>query len=213
MYCRNCGNKLPDNARFCGACGAEQRIENVENYAGIDENLVPKRVDDSYIVGRQPKKVWCPKCHGKKLQATTETTTEVKTSGGGYSATKGCFGWLLFGPFGLLCGNCGNSQKTSVNTTNTTYWICSDCGYKFRNVEEWMREIDERKNKMTRTLFSMVIVCVVGVPLSALLKMNFFMWFLIIGLIFGLVLYPINVNLINKEKEECRKLEYETTER
>ena len=25
MYCRNCGNKLPEGARFCGACGAEQK--------------------------------------------------------------------------------------------------------------------------------------------------------------------------------------------
>lgn len=28
MYCRNCGNKLPEGARFCGACGAEQKAEH-----------------------------------------------------------------------------------------------------------------------------------------------------------------------------------------
>lgn len=24
MFCSNCGNQIPDNARFCGACGKEQ---------------------------------------------------------------------------------------------------------------------------------------------------------------------------------------------
>ena len=42
------------------------------------------------------KIVKCPKCGGKRLQITTETDTHVKTSGGGYSATKGCFGWFLW---------------------------------------------------------------------------------------------------------------------
>lgn len=29
MYCRKCGNKLPEGARFCGACGAEQKQNSV----------------------------------------------------------------------------------------------------------------------------------------------------------------------------------------
>lgn len=215
MYCRNCGNQLLDNAKFCSICGAEQRQvkESTENYVEIEENLTQKRTNDSYVVEMRAKKICCPNCHGKKLQATTETNTEVKTSGSGYSATKGCFGWLLFGPFGLLCGNCGNSQKTSVNTTNTTYWICSDCGYKFRNVDEWMRELDAKKEKITKAAWQVGIGCTIGIPLFIFLKMSFVMWFCIICVILSAILYPMNLNLINKEKEECRKLEYETTEK
>ena len=37
MYCRNCGNKLPEGARFCGACGAEQK----QSMVNADENCIP----------------------------------------------------------------------------------------------------------------------------------------------------------------------------
>lgn len=40
MYCRNCGNKLPEGARFCGACGAEQK----QSMVNADEKQ-PEQLD------------------------------------------------------------------------------------------------------------------------------------------------------------------------
>lgn len=78
----------------------------------------------------------CPHCGNKDVQATTETNTT--TTGSNFSAGKGCLGYLLFGPLGILCGSCGNNQQTV--TTNTTHWHCSNCGKKFRNPDEIIKE-------------------------------------------------------------------------
>lgn len=65
----------------------------------------------------------CPKCGGNHLQVVNESNT----SGGGFSASNGCCGYILLGPLGLLCGTCGSKTKT----TNKTFFVCMDCGNKF----------------------------------------------------------------------------------
>ncbi len=80
----------------------------------------------------------CPQCGNKDLQVTTETHTQ--TTGSNYSGGKGCLGFLLFGPLGLLCGSCGQGQTTT--TTNHTYWICPKCGKKFTHPDELRQKID-----------------------------------------------------------------------
>lgn len=67
----------------------------------------------------------CPKCKADGCQAITETSGSTK----GFSAGKGCCGILMLGPFGWLCGLCGMGKG---KTESTTYWICSNCGHKFK---------------------------------------------------------------------------------
>ncbi|HWP79613.1 MAG TPA: hypothetical protein VN446_03135 [Candidatus Acidoferrum sp.] len=71
-----------------------------------------------------PKSFYCPRCSGNRCQPIVET----RTTGKDYSAGKGCCGWLVFGPAGLLCGLCGEGKVTE----SKTYWMCPDCGHKFR---------------------------------------------------------------------------------
>ncbi|OUP50533.1 hypothetical protein B5F18_02505 [Lachnoclostridium sp. An181] len=58
-------------------------------------------------------KVCCPNCGGTNLQAITDT------HGKGVKAWKVC----LFG----ICGLCGAGK-----TQTDHYWVCSDCGHKFK---------------------------------------------------------------------------------
>ena len=37
MFCHNCGTQLPDDARFCSNCGAEQLMEEPDEPAPIPE--------------------------------------------------------------------------------------------------------------------------------------------------------------------------------
>ena len=69
-------------------------------------------------------KMQCPKCGSTNLQSTTETNSTGKD----FSASKGCCGAILLGPIGILCGACGKGRKI----TSTTYWLCSECGNKFK---------------------------------------------------------------------------------
>lgn len=66
----------------------------------------------------------CPRCGNTNLQIITET----HSSGKDFSASKGCCGWLIFGPIGLLCGLCGEGR----NYHSASYWVCPKCGNKFR---------------------------------------------------------------------------------
>lgn len=66
----------------------------------------------------------CQKCGSDKCQVINE----VNTSGKDFSAGKGCCGAVLLGPIGILCGACGKGKKT----TNTNYWVCNNCGAKFK---------------------------------------------------------------------------------
>lgn len=66
----------------------------------------------------------CPKCESENCQIINE----VQTSGKDYSAGKGCIGTILLGPIGLLCGACGKGKTT----TNTNYWVCNNCGNKWK---------------------------------------------------------------------------------
>lgn len=85
------------------------------------------------------RRMRCPECGSEDLQIVRDT--DVKTTGKNYSGGQGCLGFLMFGPLGLLCGNCGQGQKTQV--LQKTYWVCSKCGHKFRDPEEWRKEVTE----------------------------------------------------------------------
>lgn len=143
MFCKNCGSNLPDDAKFCPNCGT-----TLINDTPPAPNGVPNL----------PKKICCPECGSKNLQYLSETeySTTVKTKG--YSGTKGCLGFfLLGGPLGMLCGNCGSGKsKTTVNARTTHAWICKDCGNKFKTKEDLEQEI--AKNESTAKIIHAVVI-------------------------------------------------------
>lgn len=61
----------------------------------------------------------CPRCGSDNIQYVSN----VRDNGPSFS--KGCCGWILFGPVGLLCSLCGNGQ------TREEFWVCRNCGKKF----------------------------------------------------------------------------------
>lgn len=124
MFCKHCGKQVVEESAFCNGCGGSVKDTNVQNI-NTNNSLIPKPSDWLY----------CPKCKSKKLEVTIEST--VTTTGGGYSASKGCLGGFLLGPLGLLCGSGGKQKKT--DTTHETKWLCHDCGNRFVNPEEQMK--------------------------------------------------------------------------
>jgi hypothetical protein len=66
----------------------------------------------------------CPKCGSENCQIITDMHTEGKD----FSASKGCCGWLLAGPIGVLCGFCTDGKRTYTDS----YWVCNSCGKKWK---------------------------------------------------------------------------------
>lgn len=77
---------------------------------GISANAIPQ--------------LTCPRCGGTNCMPVVESSTTGKD----FSVGKGCCGYALLGPFGLLCGACGDGKQS----TSTTYWMCTKCGNKFQ---------------------------------------------------------------------------------
>ena len=67
----------------------------------------------------------CPRCGGCNVLPVSES----ETTGKDFDAGNACCGFLLCGPLGLLCGAAGKGKQT----VTTTYWMCRDCGNKFKS--------------------------------------------------------------------------------
>lgn len=81
------------------------------------------------------RKMKCPNCGSQETQFVTNTITK------GPSFSKGCCGWIVFGPVGMLCSLCGTGSETDE------YWICHSCGTKFQ-AGEYESELDAKIRKI-----------------------------------------------------------------
>ena len=66
----------------------------------------------------------CPRCYSTEFQVVAKTEGTTQGFGGG----KGCLGVLLFGPFGWLCGMCGQGKG---RTSTRVLKYCNRCGKQF----------------------------------------------------------------------------------
>lgn len=109
-YCTICGAEVPEGSVFCGVCG--KRLDEVS--AASSGQPVMENAGNM----RQRKKMHCPVCKGRNLSPTTEAATH---QGASYRVTK-------------------RVSVGGATTTNKTYWLCADCGKKFRNIPELEEE-------------------------------------------------------------------------
>lgn len=97
----------------------------------------------------------CPECKSTKISPIVETSNN-----GGYAV------------------NNSMTRKTSVsnitlNSTHRNYWMCSNCGSKFRNVQNLQEEITSEKKKVTGfgilsvLIVIMTIVCIAASYIAA----------------------------------------------
>lgn len=130
MFCHKCGRELPAGSQFCPACGSKVTEPtqstpppNTSKYASQEPQPVVKPTDrpslTKFVDGV------CPNCGSHDCEIQVQQNV---TGGSSYSAGLGCLGFLLTGPFGLLCGLCGGSKAT---TTHQSVWICKSCGNQF----------------------------------------------------------------------------------
>lgn len=101
----------------------EKRVDNLKEALNLYENDMHNQRMEEMLLDEIDSRQQCPSCGGRNCTLMTETTTKK----GGYSASDGCCGYILFGPIGLLCGACGSGEET----TTKTYWMCQNCGNKF----------------------------------------------------------------------------------
>ncbi len=170
MFCRHCGTENTEESRFCRSCGSEIIVSREASRVDQVSQMKPELQENEVQINTKIEfnKPHCPNCGSESLQAVVETDVKTTGSGGGYSAGSGCLGFLLFGPLGLLCGSCGSNQTVTTNTTNKSFWVCNDCGNKFRNKRDELEELNTNM-KQFKGLNVLGIICIffgLGIVLS-----------------------------------------------
>ncbi len=100
---------------------AENSMQNMET--ATDRSNVNKVESQNINQTSNMFSAVCPRCGSNHTYSTAQTNV----SGKDFSAGKGCCGYILLGPLGILCGMCGQKQKVST----TTLWVCNGCGNRF----------------------------------------------------------------------------------
>lgn len=128
MFCPNCGKQIPERAKFCPECG-----HDVAQFTSIAQEITTITTQNPDVetetIHPEDKDIRCPNCGSNHCKEHYKQN--IASKGGGYGCIQGGLGFLLAGPFGLLCGLCGRS--TTTTTTNTLVWVCQDCGKEFRS--------------------------------------------------------------------------------
>lgn len=154
MFCRNCGKQVSASEEYCSEC----------------RNNLPRNMfsNPNNQFSTKPKKC-CPQCGSRKLQVVTTNKFQSKFVAKGYGAGKGCCGYMLFGPIGLLCGACGTKAKNEVNVSSSNIWVCLDCGEKFRDIEDIDKDIKKYKsNRIVIPILVSIIPIWFGLPVLIL---------------------------------------------
>lgn len=179
MFCHKCGAPIAEGAVFCEKCGTRVLYTDAgpqvsPSYGSNTSESPTFSQSDRFSQSNAPSQnntysqdnthvhsntLQCPNCHSTDIIPIIETSTNV--SGGGYGVGKGCCGWILFGPLGLLCGLCGTGVKSHTQTK--TYWVCRSCGNKFRSQADTVAEqAAEVMPGSVGVLIGSIVLCIIG---------------------------------------------------
>lgn len=118
---------------------------------------------------------FCSHC-GHGIQNHTPVTKPVRAAGGRRLHCPSCGSNALSAIVetdvtGGMALNHSFSRKNSVSTmefnnTHRNYWMCGDCGHKFRNLQNLEEEIAKMKNLVLRGIIGIALLAVLAVLFS-----------------------------------------------
>ncbi len=212
--CQNCNANLPDNAAFCNVCGQQvYRAQFVQQpvMSAAPQPVaqpavqvpppppIPQPVAQTVaqpVMGAAPKqnfavrKMHCPNCKSSNIQISTESSVN-----------------------GAVTAHHGGFSTSSVSNTHRNFWFCSDCGTKFRNIQNLEEEIARSKNTHIIFFVFAAISLALFILFLSMISENSFG-----GFIFGPFVFVCGVTVIvtviygflsiSKVKKMRKELEY-----
>ena len=134
-------------------------------------------------------KLHCPKCKSTNITITTES-----------SVTGG------------LTTHHGGISSTHLSNNHQNFWICSDCGSKFRNIQNLEEEIQKNRNSSTVLLVLGVLCAVLTgwlyMKISSSTLGGLLLGPFALGAALGTIIFIIG-SLVEKKKQQKRKKELE----
>src|SRR6476469_9701806 len=87
MFCMNCGNELPDTAKFCKTCGAPQQEASAPVIAKSPPNPEPLPTSPASAPELVASKR-CPVCHRTDMMQKVSSITSQGTTTGSVAGTQ-----------------------------------------------------------------------------------------------------------------------------
>ena len=140
---------------FCSKCG--QQIEENSPFCSKCGNPTGAKSPVANNVSQQVRsgaanKLHCPNCKSHNISITTESSVS-----------------------GAVTTSYGNMAATSVSNTHRNFWICTDCGTKFRNIQNLEEEIAKTRKSQTIVKVVSIIAIIIFVLMLVMLLDNPFM--------------------------------------
>ena len=112
---------------FCSNCG--NKMEDGVNFCascGTNNQLNTAETSSQSTVSVTTgvKKLHCPQCGSHNLSITTESSVN-----------------------GAVTSHHGAFSSSHVSNTHRNFWVCTDCGAKFRNIQSLQEEIKKTKSQ------------------------------------------------------------------
>lgn len=125
---------------FCTNCG--QQIED-------NTKFCPHCGNAQSVAAAQPfvpngKQLHCPKCRGTQLSPIVETDVQ-----GGFAVNRSI-------------GRKWGASAVDLKSTHRNYWMCGQCGQKFRNIDSLEEEIAVQAKAQRSCVYSAIVFLVLS---------------------------------------------------
>lgn len=169
--------------RFCQNCGNE-----LEDGALFCSSCGQSQQSSAPPARRprtsNPKRLHCPKCRSTALSPVVET----EISGG--TAMHHSF-----------------SRKNSVsgfrfNNTHRNYWMCGECGHKFRNIQNLEEELASLHKTVKSAVLGVILLAVLGLLSCVTIGFGFTLVLLVPVIVLVIIAIFILKNRIGKMEAE-----------
>ncbi len=134
---------------FCKKCG--QQIEDDAVFCpkcGANNGAAPKTVPQQPQMANS-KQLHCPNCRSANLTPTTESSVT-----------------------GAISKSYAGVSATSVSNIHRTYWMCGNCGNKFRSIPSLQEEIAKVKKETMVSIAAAIICGIIALILFSKIKEN-----------------------------------------
>lgn len=173
---------------FCTKCGTSLNEGNVFCPSCGTKNAVEGSTFRATV--NTHGKLHCPQCKSYNISITTESSVT-----------------------GAITANHGRMSTTSVSNTHRNFWMCGDCGAKFRNIQNLEEEIAKTKSSPIIAAVIFIISFILSVYLIIKIKSSTFGFllsgFAITSTIFAIVSFCfifVYTNRLKKMREELAYL-------
>ena len=169
--------------RFCPNCGVELNEGALFcgncGYSLQEVSPVPRKSNP-----RNPKRMHCPECKSNDISPIVETEISSGTS------------------FNHSFSKRNSISTMQFNNTHRNYWMCSNCGCKFRNIQNLEEEIKNTQSIVKRGIIGIILWAVFTLFITIVGGFGFIPALnIVLLLLFIAAVFYLN-NRITKLKEE-----------